>query len=160
MKKEKPVLAWHFLPADRKLRYGDGREVRVGQTLAAGGVLALCEHGMHASADILDALGYAPGTVLCRVAVSDGVLRGDNKLVGRSRKCLAMADIRPALVEWAEWCAKRAADVAAAADAAAAAADAAAAYVAAVARTKMQKRCANVVRKHSPNPPVIKKGKP
>ena len=76
------MLAWHFLKADRKLRYYDGREVVDGEELEMkpvrsnshdGGQITepiLCVSGMHASVKLRDALQYAPGLVLCRVDVT------------------------------------------------------------------------------------------
>ena len=76
--------AWHFLQADKRLRY-DGRRVRVGQTLKAKGEIVLCENGMHASTRLIDALKYAPGPIICRVDVRGEIVRGDNKIAGRER---------------------------------------------------------------------------
>jgi hypothetical protein len=96
------VLAWHFLPADRCLRYGDGRVVEAGRAYETlfpyrygrrtYDLPTLCEAGMHGSVRALDALQYAGGAVVCRVVVSGDVAHGDDKIVGRRRTVLAMAD--------------------------------------------------------------------
>ena len=106
------VRAWHFLPDDRRLRYGDGRRVRTGcwhsvrfpYTSETGEVYprpVLCEAGMHASVRPLDALEYAPGATvgLCEVRGVEGVtlLRGSDKVVGEARRYLAIADVTDAL---------------------------------------------------------------
>ena len=57
---------WHFLPDDRRLRWGSHEVVEAGRTYRVEGPLVLCAHGMHASAHALDALSYAPGPVVCR----------------------------------------------------------------------------------------------
>ena len=88
-----PILAWHFLPADGKTRYSQ-ETVAVGGTLEATGKLILCTNGLHASRKILDALGYAPGLIVCRVEISGEVVEGDDKLCGQQRRCLAMGNIR------------------------------------------------------------------
>jgi hypothetical protein len=106
------VLAWHFLAEDRCLRYGDGRVVEAGQTLAAEGDLELCENGMHASIRPLDALGYAPGPILCRVRLGGEIIHGGDKAVARTRTVLWMVDATRALHEFACWCAERALTVA------------------------------------------------
>jgi len=80
-----PLMAWHFLPADLRLGNGDGREVRVGETLRHDGPLVLCESGLHASERILDALGYATGPVISRVRCGGEILRDTDKLVCRER---------------------------------------------------------------------------
>jgi hypothetical protein len=78
-------MAWHFAPADMRCAH-DGRRIRVGQTLAVTGTPILCEHGLHASVRVLDALGYAPThTRLCRVRVGGEVVTGSDKIAGTSR---------------------------------------------------------------------------
>ena len=55
-KKEKKVLAWHFVSNDKKLGYDDGRIVKAGKTYSCKGKPVLCENGMHASKRLIDAL--------------------------------------------------------------------------------------------------------
>jgi hypothetical protein len=102
-----PVLAWHFLPAMGKLHYKDSRSVVVGETLTHEGPMKICESGLHASEDILDALSFRRGSVLCRVEVSGDIQRQDDKLCGRNRKCLSMRDITAELREFALLCAEK-----------------------------------------------------
>ena len=99
------ILAWHWVREDRRLGYGDGREVRAGETIEHNGSIALCESGLHASTTILDALTYAPGPVVCRVRMSGTVLRGNDKIVATRRETLWMVDARRVLVVWACECA-------------------------------------------------------
>ena len=87
------ILAWHFLPADRKLRFPPHTLVEVGQTLDHDGQLKMCESGLHASVRAIDALDYAPGPVVCRVECWGDVEQGADKLVCRHRRVLAMADV-------------------------------------------------------------------
>jgi len=49
-------LYWHFLPNNGKLGRGDGRKVIVGETLRVDGAPVLCDHGLHASERIIDAI--------------------------------------------------------------------------------------------------------
>jgi hypothetical protein len=64
----------------------DGRKIRVGATLTVDGTPVLCEHGLHASVRVLDALGYAPTTTrLCRVRVGGAVVTGSDKIAGTRR---------------------------------------------------------------------------
>jgi len=63
-------LYWHFLGGDRRMRYPPYTLVEAGQTYTAEGPLAICQNGMHACAQVLDALCYAPGGVVCRVRLS------------------------------------------------------------------------------------------
>lgn len=76
------VSAWHFV--GDALR--DGRPVPPdGEPLVHEDDPAICVSGLHASERILDALKYAPGNIICRVACEDVIARQDDKLVCRSR---------------------------------------------------------------------------
>ena len=104
------MLAWYFAPADRKLRYGDGRTVRKGATHAVKRPedLELCEYGLHASPRILDALDCAPGYVLCRVKLTGRIVQGDDKVCAEKRAYLAVLSekaTRAVLAEWSRVCA-------------------------------------------------------
>ena len=101
----KTVQAWHFLPEDRRLRYGGRDLVEAGKTYAAKGPLVLCRNGngngMHASMRAIDALRYARGPIVCRVELSGKILHGYDKLCARKRTVLWMADATMALHEFA-----------------------------------------------------------
>lgn len=104
-----PIKAWHFLSNDSLLRDGSG-PVRVGETYSISDDTEVkpCEWGMHASVRAIDALQYAPGSVVCRVEVWGGVARhGDpeDKIVGRHRKVLSMANGEAVLRKFARLCA-------------------------------------------------------
>ena len=88
-------LGWHFLPADQKLGYEDGRKAKVGQTLSYNGAPAprCCYRGMHASPKIVDAGLFGKGPVLCRVEVWGDVHSESNKFAGRHRKVLWMGTL-------------------------------------------------------------------
>lgn len=110
-----PILAWHFLPADRRLANGDGRLVTPGSRLTVYGSIVLCEHELHASVRAIDALSvraidalqYASGPIICRVVV-DGVVSGDDQIAGTSRRCLWLVDGTRLLREFACCCARQA----------------------------------------------------
>ena len=104
--KNKP--AWHFLPKNGRLQYGDNRKPRTGVVHRATGDLKMCENGMHASTDIMDALRYAPGPILCRVELVPPMIEGNNKICARGRKVLARADVSNVLHRFAVSCARRA----------------------------------------------------
>lgn len=100
------MKAWHFLPADRRLRYDDNRIVEVGETYSATDRdPELRVYGMHASLTAMGALQRAPGPVVCRVDLWGDVVRGDDEIVGAHRKVLAMADATEALWQFARLCA-------------------------------------------------------
>lgn len=100
------VLAWHFIKQDRKLR--DGRLVEVGRTYEIEPPLKMCKHGLHASELPLDAVRYAPDSIICRVVCSGEIIRGIDKLVATRREVLWIADVAQALHEFACWCAEQA----------------------------------------------------
>ena len=99
------ILAWHFLPNDRKLRYGDNRIAEPGVTHTVNCKPVLCESGLHASIKPLDALHYAPGPIVSQVEISGDLIIGDDKLAGTSRKYLWIADAEQTLNNYARWCA-------------------------------------------------------
>ena len=120
------IEAWHFLNGT-KLR--DGREAPPdGVPLHHEGSLALCERGLHASVDILDALRSAPGATLCRVTC-ESYVESNDKLVCSTRTILWRVDEQTmcrVLVWWAFWCAERSTEAASWSTEAAEAAEAAA----------------------------------
>ena len=104
------VEAWHWIAPDRMTRYAPRVPIVVGETLRVEPPIALCERGLHASLRALDALQYAPGTIVCRVRMSGDIVRGDDKLVATERTVLWMYDATRVLHEFACWCATQALD--------------------------------------------------
>ena len=100
------MLAWHLLSEDKRLGYGDGRLVEVGQTLECEGKPVLCDNGLHGSAMLIDALRYASGPIVCRVEIDGDVIEGEDKLCGRRRTVLWMLDATRILHEFACACAE------------------------------------------------------
>jgi hypothetical protein len=98
------VLGWHFLPEDRHTRW-NRQIVAVGQTITYDGPLKLCRSGLHASVKAIDALQYAPGSILGRVELSGTIIDGGDKCVATKRICLAMNDATETLYHFARWCA-------------------------------------------------------
>ncbi len=97
-----PVTAWHFTA--NTLR--DGRPIpAVGETLRYDGDLVLCRKGLHASRNILVALGFAPGSIVHRVECSGDMIEGRDKLVCRERTILWSVDAEQALRKFARLCA-------------------------------------------------------
>jgi len=102
------IKAWHFAPADKRLRHGDERPIRRNVRMWAlpkGRALNLCHHGMHGSVNIIDALEYAPGPVLSWCEFGGEILSGSDKLCAEWRRPLWIIDATPMLWEWARWCA-------------------------------------------------------
>jgi len=107
---------YHFAAVDTdgvpRLGYGDGREVRVGETLTVEGEPVLCSAGLHASKRAIDALQYAPGgsPSLCRVTLGGTILHDSDKAAATERTVVAMLDTATTerlLREFARWCALR-----------------------------------------------------
>jgi len=108
----KPEMGWHFIREDGKLGHNDGCKVRAGELLKYRGKepIALCQAGMHASRNILDALQFAPGPVICRVELRGEIVRGDDKSVATERYChwmLTPEQSGMVLCHFARWCALR-----------------------------------------------------
>jgi hypothetical protein len=79
------MKAWYFSGEDKRLRYGDAREIVLGETHTIEGAPELCERGLHGSTKIIDALGYAPGPIVWRVELSGDMDIGSDKIAAQSR---------------------------------------------------------------------------
>ena len=100
------MKAWYFSTGDRRLRHGDGREIRLGETHAVSGDIEMCSHGLHASKKLMDALYYAPGTIVYRVELSGKIEKGEDKLVAQKRTYLSGGiDVSETLRKFARMCA-------------------------------------------------------
>jgi hypothetical protein len=86
METEKRIKGWHFCSGN-KLR--DGTPLVVGKTYTVKGPLVMCEHGLHWSRRIIDALQYAPGDTICLVEAWGYVQELEDKGVSTHRKVLA-----------------------------------------------------------------------
>lgn len=109
---ETTLLAWHWMPADRRLRLGEPIVVEPGAVLEAVGPLRLCENGMHACPRAVDSLRYRYGPVLSRVELRGEMLGpdADGKACARGRVHLWMASPERAtrvLDEWFHWVTER-----------------------------------------------------
>lgn len=105
---------YHFIRVNTDgkpyLGNNDNRIVTVGETITVEGTPVLCQHGLHASARIIDALEYCPeGEVaLCRVELGGEVLHDTDKSVAQTRTIIAMLPVEKTnaiLREFARWCA-------------------------------------------------------
>ena len=99
------ILAWHF--TNGHLRDGSPLP-KVGKWLRVDGPPRMCSHGLHASVNVLDALGYAPGGTLHRVRVGGTIIKADDKIAGTERKILWTlheSELEATYREFARWCA-------------------------------------------------------
>lgn len=98
------MKAWHFTDGN-KLRDGSPLPA-IGETLRHEGELIACESGLHASKRLIDALNYAPGSLLHRVKLSGAEAQGHtNEVVARERTILWSVDAEPMLRDFARRCA-------------------------------------------------------
>jgi hypothetical protein len=100
------VKGWHFLPYDRRTANGHGVAISAGVIVALKPYerrIQLCEWGFHSSRLALDAVGYAPGSIVERVRSWGAVQQGYDKLVAEVRECLWIADAEQALHEYGFW---------------------------------------------------------
>jgi hypothetical protein len=96
------MKAWHFVSDTLR----DGRPVPAdGEVLVHEGPLTLCASGLHASKNILDALHYAPGSIICRVEVCGEIIHGNDKLVASERTILWRVSDERILRKFARMCA-------------------------------------------------------
>jgi len=102
----KSILAWHFLKDDGGCCYGDGKPRPGGiETVSTDEQpLKPCCWGLHASRDILDALGHAGGHLLRRVELSGKILEDYDKMCATKRRELWRLDATNILHEFACWC--------------------------------------------------------
>jgi len=108
---------WHFATVDKagvpRLGYGDGREVRVGETLTVDCEPVVCQAGLHACPRALDALQYVTGSVVaCAVTLGGTIVQGTNahadKYAATERTVVGMltaAQTDAVLGAFARWCA-------------------------------------------------------
>ena len=97
------MRAWHFTDGD-KLR--DGRSLpKDGELLKHKGPVNICGSGLHASKRLIDALGYSPGSTICRVKCGDIIETQGDKLVCRERTILWRVDGENVLKRFARKCA-------------------------------------------------------
>jgi len=95
------MKAYYFATKDRKLRYGDDRPIKVGETHTVEGDIVLCGNGLHASRRVIDALEYAPGEILYEVELSGTIVKGLGKVAASSRKYIKEVDCTEILKSFA-----------------------------------------------------------
>jgi hypothetical protein len=102
------LKAWYFSTTEKKLRYDDGRDIAIGVTHTVGGTPVPCEHGLHGSVRILDALQYAPGPVVWEVELGGTIVehRDRDKHVATERTYLRGGiDVSETLRAFSRWAA-------------------------------------------------------
>jgi hypothetical protein len=85
----KVIKAWYFSDETKKLRYGDSREITIGVEHTVTGYPRPCNHGLHGSVRLIDALQYAPSPIVWQVELSGRIKKADDKLAATRRKYIA-----------------------------------------------------------------------
>lgn len=98
------MKAWHFLPNDRHLQFGSRELITVGKKLETRNEIGMYDYGFSASKNILDALSYAPGSIVCRVEIGNEIIHHPDKLVASERTVLWMYDATAVLYKFACLC--------------------------------------------------------
>jgi len=97
---------YYFSNKEKRLAYGDNRKIKLGTTHKVKGEPILCEHGLHASKRIIDALNYAPDSVLWIVELGGKVVHDDDKSVATERTYVGGGiDVTDTLRKFARMCA-------------------------------------------------------
>ena len=97
---------WHFAAINKngKPVMRDGTLIEVGKRYEIDGEPVLCEYGYHGSILAIDALKYAPGAWISQRPL-EGVIEGDDKVVGNAFVQQQGADATEVLHEFARLCA-------------------------------------------------------
>ena len=98
-------LGWFFATNNNRLRYGDNREIVVGETHESQHEPLRCASGLHAANSVFYALNFAPGSKLYRVSVEHALVDLNywfysDKFVGRKRTYIATVDAGPILEKY------------------------------------------------------------
>lgn len=99
------MKAFYFATHERKLRRDDNRPIVVGETHTVDVEPIPCVRGLHASKQLLDALWYAPGSILYLVELGGQIVETSDKVCASSRTYLAEFDANQLLVKFACQCA-------------------------------------------------------
>jgi hypothetical protein len=99
------MYAWHFLRDDRTAYHGVEGVIDVGKKYTVQGEIELCEWGFHGSIEALDALTYAPGSIVTWCDYGESLIIGGDQIVSNEKTILWMANAENVLYEFARWCA-------------------------------------------------------
>jgi hypothetical protein len=94
-------FGWHWMHNNRELQYGNGgRVLGTWDVCHAIGKPELCRTGLHWSSRIIDALNYAPGSIICRVETWGETVHGDDKSASEHRQIRWWLDAEMVLWAW------------------------------------------------------------
>ena len=101
------MKAWHLCNNDKRLGFSDRRVIRTGRTYKVAGPVKCCQHGLHGSRRLIDALRYAQGEILCAVELTGQMDHQCDKVAATERKVVWMLNVSDILHEFACWRAER-----------------------------------------------------
>ena len=96
------MRAFYFAPENNRLRYGDDREIVVGETHTVYATPECCRIGLHASKRVVDALFYASSANLYIVELGGEIDEGEDKVSAQTRRYIASIDTTSILREFAK----------------------------------------------------------
>jgi hypothetical protein len=97
---EGAIKAWHFIRNDFKTGTG-GHDVITDVVYQVDTPIYCCISGLHGSSDIIDALAYAPGSILCRTLHWGKIDQLEGKLASTYRQVIWMVDTKDLLRSFA-----------------------------------------------------------
>jgi len=98
------VRAWHFLSANGPASIGEVSP-EDGAVWRHDGPLVCGSSGLHASKRVIDALGYAPGPIICRVECGGKIVEDSDQLVCSERTIVWRANASEVLLHFSRLCA-------------------------------------------------------
>lgn len=105
---DKKYICYHISRNDRRLGYGDEREIVLGETLTIDKFPSYGRVGLHGSESVLDALDSGSGSHLWLVEIYGDVDAGEHGVCGRNRTAIRdYGDILSLVVEFSGWCKDR-----------------------------------------------------
>ena len=72
------MKAWYFSESSKRLRYKDNREIALGITHTVEGKPDPCNHGLHGSVCLIDALNSAPGPIIWEVELDGEIVEHED----------------------------------------------------------------------------------
>jgi hypothetical protein len=111
-RKRRPAKSmWYFAEYGDRLRYNDGRKIKIGIAHKVKGTPIMCQFGLHASPTIRDALTYAPGPILYRVKLGGTIVKQADKSAATERTYLERINANEILHAWGRACALKMVDL-------------------------------------------------
>jgi hypothetical protein len=92
------LYGWHFVANNRELAHS-GEPLEPGRTYRVEPPIVPCQHGLHGSLRLIDALTYAPGAILTRCEYGGQIVHEKDKFAAETRRVLWIGDVTNILHE-------------------------------------------------------------